>query len=79
MIVAVRRRSVREGVFVAASSVAAFGAVLVPFAIASLSGTWRSLRIQFSGGLQIESLGSSLLVIASHVADKASDFTTHGA
>jgi len=79
VIVAVRRRSVREGVFVAASSVAAFGAVLVPFAIASLSGTWRSLRIQFTGGLQIESLASSLLVIASHVADKASDFTTHGA
>jgi Glycosyltransferase family 87 len=79
VIVAVRRRGVREGVIVAASSVAAFGAVLVPFAIASLSGTWRSLRIQFSGGLQIESLASSLLVIASHVADKASDFTTHGA
>jgi hypothetical protein len=79
VIVAVRRRGVREGVLVAASAVGAFVAVLVPFSIASFSGTWRSLRIQFTGGLQIESLASSLLVIASHVADKASDFTTRGA
>jgi hypothetical protein len=79
VIVAVRRRGVREGVFVAASAVGALVAVLVPFSIASFSGTWRSLRIQFTGGLQIESLASSLLVIASHVADEASDFTTRGA
>jgi hypothetical protein len=79
VIVAVRRRGVREGVFVVACAVAALAAVLVPFSIASFSGTWRSLRIQFSGGLQIESLASSLLVLASHVADKASHLTTHGA
>jgi hypothetical protein len=79
VIVAVRRRGAREGVLVAACAVGALVAVLVPFSIASFSGTWRSLRIQFTGGLQIESLASSLLVIASHVADKASDFTTHGA
>ena len=79
VIVAVRRRGVREGVFVFASTVVAVCAVLVPFLVASFSGTWRSLRIQFSGGLQIESLASSLLVIASHLADKTSNFTTHGA
>ena len=79
VIVAVRRRGAREGVLVAASAVGALVAVLVPFSIASFSGPWRSLRIQFTGGLQIESLASSLLVIASHVADKASDFTTRGA
>jgi hypothetical protein len=79
VIVAVRRRGVREGMFVVACAAAAAAAVLVPFSIASFSGTWRSLRIQFSGGLQIESLASSLLVLAGHVADKASSFTTHGA
>jgi hypothetical protein len=79
VIVAVRRRGVREGVFVFASTVGAVCAVLMPFLVASFSGTWRSLRIQFTGGLQIESLASSLLVIASHVADKASNLTTHGA
>jgi len=87
VIVAVRRRGVREAVFVAGTAVGAVAAVLVPFSVASFSGTWRSLRIQFTGGLQIESLASSLLVIASHVADtlsalglpQPSDFTTQGA
>jgi hypothetical protein len=85
--VAVRRRGVREGVFVVATAVGTMVAVLVPFFVASASGTWRSLRIQFTGGLQIESLASSVLVVASHVADRLSalglpqpsDFTTHGA
>jgi hypothetical protein len=87
VIVALRRRGVREAVFVAGAAVGAMAAVFVPFLIASFSGTWRSLRIQFTGGLQIESLASSVLVIASHVADKlsapglpeSSDFTTRGA
>jgi hypothetical protein len=87
VIVAFRRRGVREAVFVAGAAVGALLAVLVPFFVASFSGTWRSLRIQFTGGLQIESLASSVLVIASHVADKlsalglpqSSDFTTQGA
>lgn len=87
VIVALRRRGVREAVFVAGAAVGAMAAVFVPFFVASFSGTWRSLRIQFTGGLQIESLASSVLVIASHVADKlsapglpeSSDFTTRGA
>jgi hypothetical protein len=87
VIVAFRRRGVREAVFVAGTAVGTLVAVLVPFFVASLSGTWRSLRIQFTGGLQIESLASSLLVMTSHVGDKltalglpqSSDFTTQGA
>jgi Glycosyltransferase family 87 len=87
VIVAVRQRGVREAMFVAGAAVGAVAAVLVPFSVASFSGTWRSLRIQFTGGLQIESLASSVLVIASHAADKlsapvlppSSDFGTQGA
>jgi hypothetical protein len=86
-IVATRRRGVREAMFVTAAAVAAVGVVLLPFAIASFSGTLRSLRVQFTGGLQIESVASSLLVIASHVFNKVpalgllqpSDFTTRAA
>jgi hypothetical protein len=79
VIVTVRHRGVREGIFVVVSALAAAAAVLVPFSIASFSGTWRSLRIQFTGGLQIESLASSVLVIGSHVAGKVSEFATQGA
>jgi hypothetical protein len=87
VVVAVRQRGVREAVFVAGAAVGAVAAVLVPFSVASLSGTFRSLRIQFTGGLQIESLASSLIVTASHAGEKLSasglprpsDFTTQGA
>ena len=78
-IVAVRHRGVREAIFVAGSALAAAAAVLLPFSIASFSGTWRSLQVQFTGGLQIESLASSVLVIGSHLAGKVSEFTTQGA
>ena len=87
VIVAFRQRSVREAMFVAGAAVGAAAAVLVPFSVASFSGTWRALRVQFTGGLQIESLASSVIVTASHAADKLtvpvlpapSDFSTQGA
>ena len=87
VIVALRQRGVREALFVAGTAVGAAAAVLVPFSVASFSGTWRSLRVQFTGGLQIESLASSVVVLASHAADKLtapkfpspSDFSTQGA
>jgi glycosyl transferase family 87 len=87
VIVALRQRGVREAMLVAGTAVGTAAAVLVPFSLASFSGTWRSLRIQFTGGLQIESLASSVVVMASHAADKLtapgfpspSDFSTHGA
>jgi hypothetical protein len=79
VIVALRQRGVREAIFVAGTAVGAAAAVLVPFSLASFSGTWRSLRVQFTGGLQIESLASSVVVLASHAADKAADFSTQAA
>jgi hypothetical protein len=87
VIVARRGRGVREAVFAGAAGVGAIAAVLVPFFVASFSGTWRSLRIQFTGDLQIESLASSVLVTASHAAEslsipglpRPSDFSTEGA
>ena len=87
VIVAVRQRGVREAVFVAGAAVGAVAAVLIPFSLASFSGTFRSLRVQFTGGLQIESLASSLIVTASHAGERLSalrlpqpsDFSTQGA
>jgi hypothetical protein len=66
----IRQRGVREAVYVAGAAVAAAVAVFLPFAIASLSGTWASLHNQFRGGLQIESMGSSVLVMLFHVGEK---------
>jgi Glycosyltransferase family 87 len=87
VIVAGRQRGVREAVLVAGAAVGVVAAVLLPFSLASFSGTFRSLRVQFTGGLQIESLASSLIVAASHAGNKLSalrlpqpsDFTTQGA
>jgi len=69
-IVAARHRGLREGVVALVSAVAAAAAVFAPFAIASFSGTWSALRVQFQGGLQIETLVGSLLVNASHLEQK---------
>jgi glycosyl transferase family 87 len=81
VIVAVRRRSVREAILVAGAAVGAAAAVFLPFALASFSGTLESLRIQFRGGLQIESLASSVLVMSSHALGlpRLSDLTTQAA
>jgi hypothetical protein len=87
VIVVIRQRGLREAILVAGAAIGAACAVFLPFAIASFSGTWESLRIQFAGGLQIESLASSVLVMTGHAIEKLSalglprpsDFTTHGA
>ena len=73
-IVAARHRGLREGVFALVTAVAAAAAVFAPFAIASFSGTWSALRVQFQGGLQIETLAGSLLVNASHLEQKLEGF-----
>jgi Glycosyltransferase family 87 len=86
-VVALRQRGVREAIFVAGAAVGAAAAVFLPFAIASASATWESLRNQFRGGLQIESLASSVLVMAFHAGEKVtalglpspSDLTTQPA
>lgn len=87
VIVVIRQRSVREAIFVTGAAVGTAAAVFLPFAITSFSGTWESLRIQFTGGLQIESLASSVVVMVRHAAEKLTalglppppDLTTHGA
>jgi hypothetical protein len=68
-IVAFRQRGRREAFWVAGIAIAAAVAVFLPFAVASLGDTWASLQVQFRGGLQIETLASSVLVLASHAAD----------
>lgn len=87
VVVVIRQRGVREAIFVAGAAISAAGAVFLPFAIASVSGTWGSLRNQFREGLQIESLASSVLVMTFHAGEKvtalglpsASDLTTQPA
>jgi hypothetical protein len=70
VIVVIRQRRIREAIFVAVAAMCAAAAVFLPFAIASLSGTWESLRNQFREGLQVESLASSVLVTTFHAGQK---------
>ena len=53
---------VGAGVFVAAAAI-----VVLPFAVVSPDGVWAAVTRQASRGLQIESLGSALLLVAHHV------------
>jgi hypothetical protein len=68
VIVAARRRGIRESIMSAACAVAAAVFVFLPFAIASWPGTRAMLRNQLGGGLQVETLASSTLVMTQHVA-----------
>jgi hypothetical protein len=68
VIVAARRRGIRESIMSAASAVGAAVFVFLPFAIASWPGTRAMLRNQLGGGLQVETLASSALVMTQHVA-----------
>ena len=69
VIAVVRLRGVREATFVAAAAMGAAAAVFMPFAIASFSETWEAVRIQFGGGLHIETTASSVLVMTRHAAE----------
>ena len=71
-IVVLRQRGAREAAVVVVAGLAAAAAVFLPFAIASPAGTWEGLRVQFRGGLQIETLASSVLVMAGHGIDTLS-------
>jgi hypothetical protein len=63
-----RRRGRREALLGAAVFAAAAAAVVVPFAVISPGGIWDALTRQASRGLQIESLGSAVLLAAHHAA-----------
>ena len=66
VIVAARHRGVRESLLAAASAMATTALVFLPSALASWSATWEALRLQFGGGLQVETLASSVLVMTRH-------------
>jgi Glycosyltransferase family 87 len=66
VIVAFRDRGVRTAASAVLAAVGGALAVFAPFAVLSLPGTWEGVRVQFQGGLQIESVTSSLLVGTSH-------------
>jgi hypothetical protein len=81
VIVAARQRGIRESILAAASAVAAAAVIFLPFALASWSATWDVIRKQLGGGLQIETLASSVLVMTRHVAEwlglSPSELTVH--
>jgi hypothetical protein len=69
VIVAARARGAREAILALVSACLAAALVFLPYAVASWSATWEGLRLQFGGGLQVETLASSVLVTARHIAD----------
>jgi hypothetical protein len=69
LIVAARQRGVREAIAAAVSAALAAAVVFAPFAIASWNATWQMVRNQLSGGLQVETVTSSLLVLTRHLSD----------
>lgn len=73
-----RRRGERSAVVVSFAVVAA--ACFVPIAILEPHGLWSSMSGQFDRPLQIESLGSAVLLAAEHLGLATPDnITTHGA
>jgi len=69
VIVAARQRGIRESVATAASAAGAAVLVFLPFLITAWQGTWLTLRNQLSGGLQVETLMSSVIVMTRHLTD----------
>jgi hypothetical protein len=72
VIVVLRQRGVRPALTTAGVALATLLVLVAPFAIVSPSGVWDALRIQFRGGLHIETLASAVLVLASHASDELS-------
>jgi hypothetical protein len=68
VIVAVRHRGIRAATASAAAAVGTAVLVFLPFAIVGWPETWATLRHQLGGGLQVETLASSVLVMTYHVA-----------
>jgi hypothetical protein len=69
VIVAGRQRGIRESVATAASAAGAAVLVFLPFLISAWQGTWLTLRNQLSGGLQVETLMSSVIVMTRHLTN----------
>jgi Glycosyltransferase family 87 len=62
-----RRAGRREALVCAAVLAAVVVVVFLPFVVLSPGGVWHSLTVQITRPLQIESLGSALLLAAHHV------------
>jgi hypothetical protein len=61
-----RRRGRRQALIGAGVFAAVIAVVIVPFALLSPEGVWAAVTRQASRGLQIESLGSAVLLVAHH-------------
>jgi glycosyl transferase family 87 len=68
VVVAVRHRGIRAATASASAAVSTAVLVFLPFAIVGWPETWATLRHQLGGGLQVETLASSVLVMTYHVA-----------
>jgi Glycosyltransferase family 87 len=62
-----KRTGRREALACLGVALAVIAAVFAPFVILSPDGVWQSLRVQLSRPLQVESLGSALLLVGHHV------------
>ncbi|MDX6409815.1 MAG: hypothetical protein QOE13_2886 [Gaiellaceae bacterium] len=62
-----KRAGRREALKCLAISLAVVAAVFAPFLVVSPGGVWHSLNVQLSRPLQVESLGSALLLVGHHV------------
>ena len=67
VIVAARHRGLREGLATAAAAVGAAAVVFLPFLLTAWSGTREMLGNQVGGGLHVETLMSSLIVMTRHL------------
>jgi len=62
-----KRAGRREALACLGLALAVIAAVFAPFVILSPGGVWQSLRVQLSRPLQVESLGSALLLVGHHL------------
>jgi hypothetical protein len=62
-----RTRSRSLALSFAAAVAAVVAAIFIPFVILSPGGVWHSVRVQFARPLQLESLGSALLIAEHHL------------
>jgi hypothetical protein len=62
-----KRAGLREGLACLGLALGVIAAVFAPFVILSPGGAWQSLSVQLTRPLQVESLGSALLLVGHHV------------
>lgn len=74
-----RRAGRREALTCLGIAAGVIAAVFLPFVALSPGGVWHSLSVQLGRPLQVESLGSALLLVAHHVFDVGvTGDTSHG-